>query len=156
MKQHRFILNLLLFCISVSYSHAAESSYGWGASLFSTSSKEDYQQFTKQLNSWLLQNGFTPTKSKGVYNYVVGQYILVWTMVFNDKDKDVTANSSYQGSFTHDDLIEVRKTNYELWKSIFTWTASQKEKNDFILHDPNWRDKAITDVRKTYSNAIQP
>ncbi len=156
MKPHRLILNLLLVCIFVSYSHAAENAYGWGASLFATSNKEDYQQFTKQLDNWLLQNGFTPTKSKGVYDYATGKHTLTWTMVFNDKDREVTANSSYRGSFTHDDLTEVRKTNYELWKSMFTWTASQKQKNDFILHDPNWSNKAISNARKTYSTAIQP
>jgi hypothetical protein len=133
-----------------------ESTFRWGCSIFATSDSETYEQFSKNLDEWIRQSEFFPTKEIGGYMYSSKEGTILWRFVFNKKIKEISVNSSYRGNFSSSQLNTVRKLNFDLWKKLFEWTASQKMNNDYILHDANWLMNITEKARVAYSNTIQP
>jgi hypothetical protein len=138
----KILINLIVAFIALSSGSSSigntESSFGWGCSLFATSDSKDYDQFSKNLNEWIIQSEFLPTKEIGGYMYSSKEGTILWKFVFNKKTKEITVNSFYRGNYSSSQLNTIKKLNFDLWKKLFVWTASQKVNNDFILHDANW------------------
>jgi hypothetical protein len=133
-----------------------ESAFGWGCSIFATSNSENYDQFSENLDEWIRQSEFFPTKEIGGYMYSSKEGTILWKFMFNKKTKEISVNSSYRGNFSSSQLNTVRRLNFDLWKKLFEWTASQKMNNDLILHDADWLMKITEKARVAYSNTIQP